>query len=136
MARCKICSDKFDPKFFLQKYCYKESCKIKWQTQVLDKSKEMEKTRKPLKKVSDKKALQDIVYKSERIKFLMLPKNKICPITKLPATTIHHKKGRIGDLYLDKKYWVALSMEGHEFVEKNPEWAKKNGYSLNRLSNE
>jgi hypothetical protein len=94
------------------------------------------KLKSPINKVSAKKKLDDIIYKSERIKFLMLPENKICPITKKEATTIHHKKGRLGSLYLDKTFWVALSMEGHEFVEKNPEWAKENGYSLNRLSND
>jgi hypothetical protein len=66
----------------------------------------------------------------------MLPENKICPINGTQATTIHHKKGRLGGLYLDKNYWVALSMDGHEFVEKNPKWAKENGYSLSRLAND
>lgn len=91
---------------------------------------------KPIPKVSEKRKLDNIIYNSERIKFLMLPENKICPITKQPTTDIHHSKGRIGSLFLDKKYWIALSREGHKKVEENPEWAKENGYSLNRLSNE
>jgi hypothetical protein len=94
------------------------------------------KLKSPINKVSKKKALEDIIYKSERIKFLMLVENRVCPITGQEATTIHHKKGRLGNLYLDTKFWVALSMEGHEFVEKNPIWAKENGYSLSRLAND
>ena len=137
--KCKICGTKFEPKFFLQKHCNTDFCKEKWRDLVLEeKSKidnEFRSKAKPIKKVSDKKMLQDIIYKSERIKFLMLPENKICPITKKPTTDIHHKKGRLGNLYLDKRFWVALSREGHKYVEENPEWAKENGYSLNRLSN-
>jgi len=89
-----------------------------------------------IKKVSKKRNLENILYNSERIKFLQLPENKICPITKEPTTDVHHKKGRIGSLLLDKKYWVAVSRSGHRFVEENPIWAKENGYSLNRLSND
>jgi len=91
---------------------------------------------KQIPKVSEKRISENIIYNSERIKFLMLPENKICPITKQPTTDLHHKKGRIGALLLDKRYWIALSREGHKQVEENPEWAKENGYSLNRLSNE
>lgn len=87
-------------------------------------------------KVSEKRKIENLKYSAQRIVFLGKPENKICPITKQPTTDIHHKKGRIGDLLLDERYWVALSREGHKFVEENPEWAKENGYSLNRLSNE
>jgi len=52
---------------------------------------------------------------------------------KTETTDIHHKKGRIGKLYLDITFWIALSREGHCMVEENPEWAKENGYSLDRL---
>lgn len=75
-------------------------------------------------------------YNKLRIEFLSKPENKICPITKKPTTDIHHKKGRIGNLLTDMRYWVALSREGHIYVENNPIWAKENGYSLNRTSND
>jgi len=100
-----------------------------------DKAKKVKEPTK-IKKVSKKRNLENILYNSERIKFLQLPENKICPITKEPTTDVHHKKGRIGSLLLDTKYWVALSRSGHRFVEENPIWAKENGYSLNRLSND
>ena len=138
--KCKICGTKFEPKLFLQKHCNNDICKDKWRKLVLEEKKQLDNNfiskYRPIKKVSDKKALQDIIYKSERIKFLMLPENKICPITKQATTDVHHKRGRLGDLYLDKRYWVALSREGHKYVEEHPEWAKENGYSLSRLSNE
>ena len=137
MPKCKICSDKFEPKFFLQKYCDKLDCKVKWSIQESKRIKEKQsKEKKQINKVSDKRKLEVIIYKSERIKFLMLPENKVCPITKQPTTDVHHSKGRIGTLYLDKRYWIALSREGHKYVEEHPEWARENGFSLSRLSND
>ena len=134
---CVICQEQPKSKtYFNCKTCINLSCIEKFRKQSYEKQNSKVKNKNPIKKISDKRKLDDIIYKSERIKFLMLPENKICPITKKQATTIHHKKGRLGSLYLDKRFWVALSMEGHEFVEKNPIWAKENGYSLNRLSND
>jgi len=94
---------------------------------------EHQKTKPKIKKVSKKRLSKNEVYKQLRIVFLSDPKNKICPITGKPTTDIHHKKGRTGNLFLDTRYWVALSREGHIYVEEHPEWAKENGYSLNRL---
>lgn len=91
---------------------------------------------KRIPKISQKRQIENAKYSVLRIEFLGKKENSICPITKQPTTDIHHMKGRVGSLFLDTKYWVALSREGHKFVEENPIWAKENGYSLNRLSNE
>jgi hypothetical protein len=72
-----------------------------------------------------------------RLKAEFLKKNPMCKVYKdKKATTIHHMKGRIGDLLLDTKYWIGVSMEAHDEIEKNPAWAKEKGYSLSRLENE
>jgi hypothetical protein len=122
----------------LEKSCQNDSCRVEWAMQVVKKQKEKQAKDKKqsIKKVSYKRKLEDIIYKSERIKFLMLDCNKVCPITKQPTTDVHHSKGRIGTLYLDKRYWIALSREGHKYVEEHPEWARENGFSLSRLSND
>lgn len=106
---------------------------------LLQKEKEMTWGKVPKKqysipKVSEKRKIDNLKYSAQRIVFLGKPENKICPITGWPTTDIHHKKGRVGDLFLDERYWVALSREGHQYVEDNPEWAKENGFSLDRLS--
>jgi hypothetical protein len=87
-------------------------------------------------KVSKKRQVEQLQYQVLRTEFLSKPENKICPITNLPTNDIHHKKGRVGTLFLNTEFWIALSREGHKFVEENPKWAKENGYSLNRLSND
>ena len=40
MAKCKICLDKFEPKFFLEKTCSNVECKVKYAMQVVVKQKE------------------------------------------------------------------------------------------------
>lgn len=91
---------------------------------------------KPIKQVSDKRKVENAKYLVLRIEFLGRPENQKCPITGKPTTDVHHMKGRIGSLLLDTRYWVALSRDGHKYVEENPEWAKAKGYSLNRLTND
>lgn len=128
MKTCK-CGTEFKQYNSLNVYC-SAACKFKYAKPINIKLKAM----KPIPKVSDKRKIENAKYSVLRIEFLGKPENKICPITGWPTTDIHHKKGRVGDLFLDTKYWIALSREGHQHVEDNPEWAKENGYSLDRLS--
>lgn len=129
----KICADKdccneFKQYNSLQKYC-SPAC--------TNKNRKVNLKLTPIYKippVSKKRKVENAQYSVLRIEFLSKPENQICPITGWPTCDIHHKKGRVGSLFLDTKYWVALSREGHQFVEENPEWAKENGYSLDRLS--
>lgn len=91
---------------------------------------------KPPNKISPKRKIENLKYAAQRIIFLGKPENRICPITGKETTEVHHKKGRTGSLFLDERYWLAVSREGHIQIENNPEWAKEKGYSLDRLSKE
>ena len=144
--KCKICGTKFEPKLFLQKHCNNYICKDKWRKLVLEEKKQLDNNfiskYRPIKKVSDKKALQDIIYKSERIKFLSLPENKICFIdgcNKL-ADTIEHIMKRKGfadkwakdnniSLYLDQRFWKPCCNAHNLELENNSELSKKYQYS-------
>lgn len=132
MANCKnpSCQKPFKQYNSLQRYC-SLACQISHKGKP-----------KKIRQVSDKRKEDNEIYSIMRKQFL--EKFPICPITGRPTTDIHHKKGRIGfaddwarhndiSLFLDVRYWVALSREGHQFVEENPTWAKENGYSLNRI---
>lgn len=129
------CGTEFLPYNTIQKFC-SANCQFKFGKKINIKLKSLnpEKKRYTIPKVSEKRKIDNLKYSAQRIVFLGKPENKICPITGWPTTEIHHKKGRIGDLFLDERYWIALSREGHQYVEENPEWAKENGYSLDRLS--
>lgn len=112
-----------------KQYSSLQKCPCCTHTKPLPKQKKVYK----IPQVSKKRKVEMLQYSVLRTEFLAKKENQICPITKQPTTDIHHKKGRAGTLFLDTKYWVALSREGHKYVEEHPEWAKENGYSLNRL---
>lgn len=93
---------------------------------------------KQIKKVSDKRASQNRQYLKLRKEYLKA--NPLCAAMEVEctrkATTIHHRKGRIGNLLTDTKYFLPVCMNCHNKIEVNPVWAKSKGYSLSRLSNE
>jgi len=83
---------------------------------------------------SDKRARQEREYSKKRKEYLI--DHPICEVLGCFAksTEVHHKKGRIGDLLTDERYFMAVCNAHHRVIELNPIWAKNNGYSLNRLS--
>ena len=71
MPRCKVCKDKFEPKYFLQKVCLEPSCILEWSKKVKDKEWKAEKKelKDKLKTYSDHvKELQVIVNKYVRLR--------------------------------------------------------------------
>lgn len=132
---CKVCGSPFVKYKTTDKYCsfscYNKNRKVDLKL----------KSPKPIKQVSEKRKLEDIIYKSERIKFLSLPENQKCPVTGQQTNQIHHMRKRRGyadewarenkvSLYLDKRFWLAVSALGHEKIENNPEWAYEQGFSI------
>jgi hypothetical protein len=132
----KKCADKDCNNEFKQYNSLVKYCGPKCQNKNRKPNLQLKSLYKPIKQVSDKRKVENAKYLVLRIEFLGRPENQKCPITGKPTTDVHHMKGRIGRLLLDTRYWVALSRDGHKYVEENPEWAKENGYSLNRLTND
>jgi len=130
LKKCAECGTMFKQFNSLNKYC-SAPCKLK-----NTKPKVNQPFKPKISPVSKKQAVRLLQYSADRKVFLDKPENAKCPITGWPTTDVHHKRGRIGDLLLDQRYWVALSREGHDYVEDNPIWAKENGYSLDRLTKE
>lgn len=50
------------------------------------------------------------------------------------AIEVHHKKGRIGDLLNDKKYFLSVCRNCHEWIESHPKEAKELNLSISRLA--
>ncbi len=89
------------------------------------------KKQKPIRKLSERRQKEyDEYYRIHPI-FL---KGKICPITKKPATEIHHKKGKIGKLLIDQRYFLGVTRTGHIWIENNPAEAEKLGYVIKRTA--
>ena len=71
MPRCKICKDKFEPKYFLQKTCFEPACILEYKNKVKAKEWKAEKKvlKEKLKTYSDHvKELQVIVNKYVRLR--------------------------------------------------------------------
>ena len=89
-----------------------------------------------------------IIYPKIKKMFLdkMVEINASCPVTDRPLTVnddVHHKMGRIGfaseeqrengiNLLIDVDYFLGVTREGHEHIEKNREEAIRRGWTLER----
>lgn len=126
------CTNQFKPYLSTDKYC-SYSCYRKNRKSLTDGKKTKNKIEIPARSKSMINKMNE--YGKLKKEFLSKPENKYCPVfPNKTATQIHHKKGRIGKLLLDTRYWLAVSHDGHEKIERNPIWAKQMGYSLSRLS--
>ena len=99
----------------------------------------------PIKKQSDEMKRMMSIYVRKKAAFLR--KNKKCAVMPhLASVDVHHRAGRgIHSYYdeaareagipllLDERFWLAVSREGHDEIERRPEWAKRMGYSEDRL---
>jgi len=128
--KCEICLTLPIGKWFNAKTCEENDCKNAYRQ--LQYAKQKSKKQVPIKKVSDKRKLDDIIYKSERIKFLMKSENKICFIEgcNKPSTTIEHRAGR-GINYLNQDTWAGCCLEHNLELENNTELSKK--YQLSKI---
>lgn len=74
------------------------------------------------------------VYGAINRMFLLM--NLECAICNNNSEEVHHQKGRIGDLLYDVRFFLPVCRTCHVFIEKHPETAYMNGWSLLRNSNE
>ena len=90
------------------------------------------KKRKRIKFRSVKRAAQEVEYRILSDQYLKdHPECEVCKANK--SECVHHKKGRTGDLLTDVRHFLAVDGFCHDEIENNPTWAKKMGYSLDRL---
>ena len=87
--------------------------------------------RKYPNKVSKKMGDKLKEYAKNRKEYL--EEHPYCEVCGREANQIHHKAGRIGNLLADTRNFLAVCFSCHERIETNPDWAKENGYSKNRL---
>ena len=122
----KDCDNDFKPFKSTDKYC-SPSCFYK--------NKTADKPRIKIRQKSKKQVALDRTYLVLRKTFLKLPENKYCPVFKNKLTTdCHHKKGKIGKLYLYVPFWLAVSREGHNWIHANPKESYKKGWLIKSTS--
>ena len=96
-----------------------------------------------IRKKSKRQHRDDDLY-SKRAKVWL--ENKICKCcNESAATQVHHKIGRKGyadewallrgiKLIHDERFWLEVCSDCHIEIEKNPEWAYQEGYSITRAN--
>lgn len=98
-----------------------------------DKKPSNAKHRKPIAPISKKRSQELVGYKKARNKYMA--NHSTCEVSECnrPANDLHHKRGRIGSLLWDPKFFMAVCRPHHNEIEENPEWAYKNNYSVKRI---
>lgn len=82
--------------------------------------------------ISEKQSKRLAEYRKVRDQFLKEnPFCKICGTTN--DISLHHSRGRIGELLIDTAHFVTLCLKHHEQAEREPWWAKQMGISKSRL---
>lgn len=90
--------------------------------------------RKPMRKVSKKRAGQNREYSKLRKQFL--EEHPWCEVILfftgmiLRASDIHHIDKRNGKRLLDTSKWLAVSRNGHDWIHANPKLARERGWLI------
>lgn len=126
VAKPKICSGCGIEKPIWKKEGRQRFCKDCWSCHS-SKNKIKPTQKKPLSPKSSKKEKLDAAYTVLRQSYLK--NNPMCearlPGCNLSASDIHHKHGRVGDLYLDDTEYIALCRNCHRWIHDNPAKAKE-----------
>jgi len=90
------------------------------------------KPRKPIRKVSPKRAAEAKIYRKRKAVFLEEHEECfVCGFYVYPEDRdLHHKRGRAGKLYLDERFWEMAcgGMRGcHAKIHRDRKWAIANG---------
>jgi len=90
------------------------------------------KEKKPIKKVSAKRAVENQEYARLRRDYLeVFP---VCEVVEChrKSTQIHHMAGRANDLLNDVNFFLAVCDICHQRIHAEPIWAEDNGYIIKR----
>lgn len=126
----KECKDKDCTVIFRQYNSLQKFCSIECKKKNTKPNLQLKSLYKPIKKVSDKRKIENAKYTVLRIEFLGKKENQICPITGKETTEVHHKfsgKDR-AKYYLDVNTWLAVSRDGHLWIHDNPKEAREKGF--------
>ena len=104
------------------------------------------KRRKPIKRVSDRRAAQLNEYFGLRERYLAahpycevwlaehaMECLKTASASGAPRSCeIHHRRGRVGRQLLDTNFFLAVCRANHERIHANPKWAYEKGFLIRK----
>lgn len=90
------------------------------------------KEKKPIKKVTAKRAIQNKEYL--RLNREYLEQYPVCEVVEChyKSNQVHHMCGREGELLTNVDFFLAVCQDCHDKIHDNPEWSRSQGYLLTR----
>jgi hypothetical protein len=79
-----------------------------------------------IRPVSDRRRKALAIY--EKIKRVWLANHPTCEVSGEPATEVHHRRGRIGTLLIDTRFWMPVSRAVHGLIHRQPATARTEGW--------
>lgn len=93
------------------------------------------KQRKPIRPMSKKLSKERETYRQLREEFLKQPENRFCAVhPHLPASEVHHMDGRESWRLNNVDRWLAVSRDGHDWINSFPILARERGFCGSRLN--
>ena len=131
----KICNGCSQKRVIYKAHGVKKYCKSCWGKYLSGETPASLQKVQPIAKKSEKKEKLDYLYSIARKQYL--ERKPMCearlPGCSLNATDIHHKRGRVGEYYLDTTHFLAVCRSCHTIIETQVEMAKEEGFSESRL---
>lgn len=137
VAKKKLCFGCDDLQYIYKQDGKNRYCLPCWKKKLLSGTVENKKL-PVLHKRSDKRIRLDAAYKIIRDAYLK--SHPLCEAnikgvcSGQPADQIHHRKGTLGELYLDDRYFLAVELNCHRWITDNPKEAIELGFSELRLN--
>lgn len=135
--KMKLCDGCGEPRVIWKNHGGKRYCQRCWSAHSATTKPKPTARQKKLPPRSPKRIKEEAEYSKERKVFLVarpMCEAHIAGICTQHSTDVHHKAGRSGDLYLDKRYWLAVCRACHMWIETHPKEARELGYSLSKLN--
>lgn len=111
-----------------------EYLKSRRETECFGKAKPEEKKWYVIPKQSKKRKSEDKVYLKKKKEYLTAHIRCEVKGCNHVSEDLHHRRGRVGKLLYNEKYFLAVCRDHHRKIEMEPSWAIENGYSLKRLN--
>lgn len=86
-----------------------------------------------MRAVSKRRAAQLRTYRKLRAEFLTEHPRCEFPHCGYPASEVHHKRGRVGRLYLATEHWLPMCSPHHRWTTEHPADAYELGVSERRV---
>lgn len=88
-----------------------------------------------IKPISDRQRERLRQYEKTKRAWWKTVKGQLCPVmlgiygikVKVDKHP-HHRRGRLGYLLCDTRFWLAVSNQGHDWIHGNPHRARANGW--------